>query len=61
LADVRKGDPVIYRSFGGPVYPAVVAAVYPAGFYDIDVDIGAKEPWRLTGIRAERIQPKENA
>ena len=59
MADVQKGDEVFYRSLAGPVYDAVVTRVRDAGFVDLDVDIGTKEPFPLHAIRIERIGPSE--
>lgn len=58
MADAQKGDEIAYRSIAGPVYDAVVTAVGPPGFVDLDVEIGAKEPWPLRAIRQDRLQPR---
>ena len=61
MADVQKGDEVSYRSLAGPVYDAVVTGVRPSGFVDLAVDVGAKEPYPLIGVRADRIESKGKA
>ena len=58
---MQIADVVLYSSWAGPIYPAVVTKVGPPGYVDLAVNIGAKEPWPLTAVRVERIKPKESA
>jgi hypothetical protein len=47
-----KGDPVSYRSFVGDCWDAVVTAVRPNGFVDVELSgPGLKEPYALTAVR----------
>jgi hypothetical protein len=59
---MKPGDAVRYKSFAGPVYDAVVVTVSPDGrFADLDVNVGVRDKWRLTGVRMERIEVKEKS
>lgn len=59
VAGFRSGDGVIYRSFSGDVYDAVVSGIGPEGYVNLDVTIpGCKDAWPLRAVRVERVEPK---
>lgn len=56
----KPDDQVTYRSIGGPYYPAKIVAEGPPGFFDLEVDIGRREPVLVRKAAAERIEPAIN-